>query len=86
MRQHEIRDILRTEPFQPFQIRLSNGEKYNIPHPELAALTRHSLVVVIPQRNGKDADRVVQCDLVHIVSTEPVNGRSKSKNAKSRKK
>lgn len=74
MRQHELRDSLRKEPFQPFRIHLSNGQSYDIRHPEFAALTRHSVIVVVPISGDDGIDRVVQCDLIHVVATEAIDG------------
>ena len=31
-----IRDFLRREPFEPFVIRMSNGEAHEVRHPECA--------------------------------------------------
>ena len=76
MRQQEVRDILRKEPFQPFRIHLSNGETYDLRHPELALLTRNSVHVVVPSSDQKDTDRVVQCDLLHVAAMEPIDGAS----------
>ena len=81
MRQHEIRDILRKEPFRAFRVHLTNGQSYEVRHPELAALTRHSMYVVLPADESKDTnggapDRMIQCDLVHVVTVEPIDGAS----------
>ncbi len=40
MSMESIRNLLRQEPFQPFVIRLPNGESYEIRHPECAALSK----------------------------------------------
>ena len=81
MRQHEIRDILRKEPFRAFRVHLTNGQSYEVRHPELAALTRHSMDIVLPvngseDTNGEAPDRMIQCDLVHVVTVEPIDGKS----------
>jgi hypothetical protein len=73
MRQQEVREALRREPFQPFRIQLSNGESYNVRHPEFAALTRTSVIVVVPSSNEDESDRVIQCDLLHIAAMELVD-------------
>ncbi len=76
MRQQEVRDYLRKAPFQPFRIHLSNGQSHDVRHPEFAALTRHSVIVVVPSSRDQDIDRVVQCDLVHVVAMEAIDGAS----------
>ncbi len=77
MRQQEIRDTLRGEPFRPFRVHLSNGQAYDVRHPELAALTRHSVFIVLPSSDDIETDRVIQCDLVHVVAMEPIDGTTK---------
>ncbi len=74
MRQQEIRDTLRKEPFQAFIIHLSNGMKFEVRHPELVALTRTSVLVVVPTDPPVETDRIVQCDLIHVVALEPAIG------------
>ena len=74
MRQQEVRDAIRQEPFEPFRIQSSNGRSYDIRHPEFVALTRTSLIVIVPSSNGNDTDRVINCDLVHVVEMERLEG------------
>lgn len=76
MRPVELREALREHPFEPFRIHLTNGMAYEIRHPEMALLTPHSIHVVELTKAGKATDRVVKCDLIHVVAIEPVNGRS----------
>jgi len=75
MRHHELREVLREHPFEPFRVQLTNGSAYDVRHPEMALLTRHSLHVVDATRSGGPTDRVVKCDLIHVVAIEPINGR-----------
>ncbi len=76
MRQDELRESLREHPFEPFRIHLTNGMVYEVRHPEMALLARHRLHVVELTKSGKPTDRVVKCDLLHVVAIEPVNGRN----------
>jgi hypothetical protein len=76
MRVDELREALRVHPFEPFRIHLTNGMICDVRHPEMALLTRHSVHVVELTRSGKTTDRVVKCDLIHVVALEPVNGRN----------
>ncbi len=78
MRVEEIRAGLRKVPFEPFRIHLSNGQAYDVRHPEFAALTRHSVYVGLPTTAEEVPDRMVQCDLVHVVALEPIDGQSHS--------
>jgi hypothetical protein len=76
MRLDELRESLREHPFEPFRIHLTNGMVYEVRHPEMALLTRHSVHVVELTKSGKPTDRVVKCDLLHVVAVEPANGRN----------
>ncbi len=74
MRVDELREALRAHPFDPFRIHLTNGMVYEVRHPEMALLTRHSVHVVEAGRAGRATDRVVKCDLMHVVALEPLDG------------
>ena len=65
MTMETIREFIRREPFEPFVIRLSNGEAHEIRHPECAAITKSRVIVTYP-----DEDREVFCALIHINSVE----------------
>ena len=60
-----IRDFLRREPFEPFVIRMSNGEVYEIRHPQSALVMQTKVIVGYPEE-----DRTVTCSLVHVNSVE----------------
>jgi hypothetical protein len=60
-----IREWLNRQPFEPFELRLSNGEKYEIRHPELLAIGKNRIIIVDPK-----TDRVVHVALVHVNSIE----------------
>lgn len=65
MNAETIREYLRREPFEPFVIRMSNGEVYEIRHPECALVMKTKVIVGYPEE-----DRTVTCALVHINSVE----------------
>ena len=60
-----IREFLKREPFEPFVIRMSNGEVHQIRHPECAFVMKTKVLVYYPED-----DRGVMCALVHINSVE----------------
>jgi hypothetical protein len=45
----EIRKVAKARPFKAFEIRMENGEKYLIPHPENIFITNQLLVTVDEQ-------------------------------------
>lgn len=63
----KIQELLRAQPFVPFEIRLSNGEAYRVPHPECAALTPF-IVVITDIESGK----ITECALQHAASVERI--------------
>ncbi len=65
MNADSVREWLNRQPFEPFEVRLSNGERYQIRHPELLAIGRNRMVIVDPSE-----DRVVHVALVHVNSVE----------------
>ena len=65
MNAETIRELLHRQPFEPLEVRLSNGESYQIPHPEFAILLKSRLVIGVP-----DSDRVIVCALLHIANIE----------------
>jgi hypothetical protein len=60
-----IREWLHRRPFEPFVLRLSNGESHEIRHPENLAIGKTKLIVVDPQ-----TDRASHLALIHVNSIE----------------
>lgn len=60
-----IREFVRREPFEPFVIRLSNGERHEIRHPECLMVLKTKVIVGYPED-----DRSVHLALIHINSLE----------------
>jgi len=77
MRLQELQDVLRREPFQPFRLHLTTGQMFDVRHPESAALTRTSVFVGLPSGDDEIPDRMIQCDLLHVVALKPINGQPK---------
>ncbi|MFM7521653.1 MAG: hypothetical protein ACKO9B_14465 [Planctomycetota bacterium] len=65
MNAETIREYIRRQPFEPFVIRLSNGESHEVRHPECAFLMKTKVLVYYP-----DDDRSVICALIHINAVE----------------
>jgi hypothetical protein len=61
----EVRELLRRSPFVPIVVRMSNGESYEVRHPEMAMLTPVT-VYIFDSNTGK----VVRCALIQINSAE----------------
>ena len=60
-----IREWLNRRPFEPFVVRLSNGETHEVRHPENVILLKSRIVIGYPE-----SDRAVHCSLIHVNSIE----------------
>jgi hypothetical protein len=78
MRPEDVLELLRARPFKPFKISLSDGQQYEVRHPDNAIVSRSTLLVGIPGPRGPDGPvaRVVTCALVHITRMEALDGAS----------
>lgn len=79
MRPEDLLELLRTYPFEPFRVHLSDGASYDIHHPDMAIVERSKVIIGVPGREGPDGpmERTVNCALIHVVRAEPVNGVSR---------
>lgn len=75
-----IREMLKAEPFEPFEVHMSSGDVYPVRHPEHAMLTGAALYVWFADEPG---DRVARCSLLHITGVEYAERRAKKKGGKS---
>ena len=76
MRFQELYEVLHRSPFEPFRIRLTDGQAHTVRHPDFAWLTRGSVYIGLPSGDDEVPDRAIQCDLLHVVSVEPANGKN----------
>jgi hypothetical protein len=60
-----IRELLRRQPFEPFEIRMTIGDVRLIRHPELAMLVGGRLVIGYPEN-----ERIAIVSLLHIAGVE----------------
>ena len=65
MNAETIREWLQRRPFEPFELRLSNGEAYQVRHPEVLAIGRNRIAIADPE-----TDRFVHIALIHVNSIE----------------
>jgi hypothetical protein len=75
--------LLRRQPFQPFEVRMSNGDSFEVRHPEMALLLKSSLIFGSPQ-----SDDFIFCSLLHIADVKaiasPSGGQGPKENGKER--
>ena len=61
------------EDFSPFVIRLSDGRKFPIPHPDYIAVGKHLVIVI------DNDDYSVKIDPLHIVSLDDIRAKNGGK-------
>jgi hypothetical protein len=69
-----FRELLSQRPFQPFRLVMSSGQMYDVRHPEMAWLTRTSILVGIDQTDDGVPAEFKICSLLHVATVEPLNG------------
>jgi hypothetical protein len=71
----ELRSLLRRRPFRPFRIAMSNDEKFEVWHPEMAIVASSIVAVGLGRPNDPEptADKVIWLDLNQIVHIEPLS-------------
>jgi hypothetical protein len=47
-----IRTLLSRRPFEPMRIKTSNGEVFEVRHPEMALLAKSAMAIVHPDADG----------------------------------
>jgi len=62
-----IREWINRRPFAPFEVRLSNGESYQVRHPEVVAIGKNRIAIADPE-----TDRIVHVALIHVNSVAAV--------------
>lgn len=67
-----LRDLLSRRPFQPFAVRLSSGDTYEVRHPEMALLLRNGLYIAAPDGSGDLPEHAAWCSLLHVTAVEPL--------------
>ena len=67
-----IRDRLRKQPFEPFEIHMSSGDVYQVRHSEQALVTGANVYVWYPE-----TDHVASCSLFPVTGLEISESRPK---------
>ena len=74
MSQDEIYSLTRSMPFVPFRVTVSNGEEYDVYHPDMIMPTPDSVFVARSNANDPDKGlRGVFVSMLHIVKIEKLS-------------
>ena len=72
MRAAVIKESLSRRPFEPFRIRLSSGDTFDVRHPENALMVRAGVYVAAPDEKGELPETATCCSLLHVAAIEPI--------------
>jgi hypothetical protein len=71
-----FREMLARRPFQPVRLTLSSGQSYDIRHPEMALLTRTSILIGTElAEDGVPAEFKI-ISLLHVTAIEPITSQA----------
>lgn len=81
MRPEELMELIRKRPFAPLRIHMTDGQTYDILHPEMVLVLRGRVDIGIsPDLKTGVLDRVEHCALLHIVRIEKLKNAPSSSN------
>jgi len=65
-----LRELLTERPFKPFRLVMSSGHAYEVRHPEMAMLTRTSILVGIDEEDDEVPAEFKIYSLLHVSGVE----------------
>ena len=68
-----FRELLTQQPFIPFRLIMSSGKSYEVRHPEMAMLTRTSILVGVDETDEGVPAEFRICALLHVTAIEPLD-------------
>ncbi|MFM8985751.1 MAG: hypothetical protein ACKONH_06810 [Planctomycetia bacterium] len=71
MNAESIREFLRREPFEPFVIRMSNGESHQVRHPECLLVLKTKVILGYPEEDRAVHLSLIQVNAVEALQTTP---------------
>ncbi len=75
-----LKQLLKAQPFEPFRLIISSGDKYDVRHPEMLLPLKDRVVIAFdPDRNGTPRG-AVNISYLHIAAAEPILSQAKTGN------
>jgi len=68
-----FRELMAQRPFKPFRLIMPSGQSYDVRHPEMALLTRTSILIGIDVADDGVPAEFKICSLLHVTAVEPLN-------------
>ncbi len=74
MNPFDLREALRTQPFEPLVVVTNSGDRYVIKHPEMAQLMENGTLLIFEpsERDDATAKRMTRVGYVNIAALEPL--------------
>jgi hypothetical protein len=66
--------MIARRPFEPLRLKTSNGEVFEVRHPEMVILAKSAMVILHPDADGGPSDKVEYVSYLHIASVETLVG------------
>jgi hypothetical protein len=77
LKPEDVKEMLRRQPFQPFQIETTTGEVFDIRHPDLVLVGTRALIIGIPgEEHSEYFDRSCKVALMHVVKLKELAGQN----------
>ncbi len=70
---------VRSQPFEPFKLHLSDGSSYDVPHPDFITISRTMVFVAVNPGGDDVPEKVIWCDPIHIARLEPLKDTSQNR-------
>jgi hypothetical protein len=71
MRPEELISLIRKQPFRPLRLILTDGQSYDIRHPDQVIVSRGLVDIGVgPDTATGVVDRIDHCSLLHVVRVE----------------
>ena len=74
MTPEDFESVLRTQPFVPIRVHMSNGRTHEIRHPD-NAIIGDEVVAIGAYENGSERPRIRLLSLININEIEPVTSK-----------
>lgn len=80
-----FRELLAKRPFEPFRLVMSSSQAYDVPHPEMAFLTKTDILVGVGDTEEGVPSAFKICSLLHVTSIEPLHARGNGTHRRKRR-
>ena len=70
MKPKDFVERLHAQPFRPFRLKLSDGQSFEVKHPEQMMVFSHKIILGIGGNELGSFERDIHCSLLHVTSIE----------------